>query len=280
METSVPPDDGTVYSRFAESIDARGPVASDSSQDASVLANPGKSTCAATQSESETNLHMGRSGQADESVTGQTSPGTGRPRNVARLGTETIEEPDALRVAEQADLNLSSLRPSELTRLLNSTPLGPVICDRQLYRHRMRAGYQLGQKRRIDFVKYVAWLFTQRHSVVEEQEVARTQTISYGGEGMTVRPIALQEVIKLVRSQDYRCALTGRELIPQTASLDHIVPVSRGGEHCIANAQVLHEAVNRAKGTLTNEEFIQICREVVAHVDQGRSQITTERYVA
>ncbi len=33
------------------------------------------------------------------------------------------------------------LRPSELCRLLNSTPLGEVINERQLYRHRSRAGF-------------------------------------------------------------------------------------------------------------------------------------------
>ena len=33
------------------------------------------------------------------------------------------------------------LRPSELCRLLNSTPLGEVISERQLHRHRSRAGH-------------------------------------------------------------------------------------------------------------------------------------------
>jgi CRISPR/Cas system Type II protein with McrA/HNH and RuvC-like nuclease domain len=54
--------------------------------------------------------------------------------------------------------------------------------------------------------------------------------------------------------------------------LDHILPVSRGGKHSIENAQVLHKEVNRAKGTLTNEEFIQLCHEVVAHVGQHEAQ--------
>ena len=36
------------------------------------------------------------------------------------------------------------LRPSELCRLLNSTPLGEVINERQLYRHRTRAGFRIG----------------------------------------------------------------------------------------------------------------------------------------
>ena len=36
------------------------------------------------------------------------------------------------------------LRPTELARLLNSTPLGEVISERQLHRHRTRAGFRIG----------------------------------------------------------------------------------------------------------------------------------------
>ena len=36
------------------------------------------------------------------------------------------------------------LKPSELCRLLNSTPMGEVLSDRQLHRHRMRAGNRIG----------------------------------------------------------------------------------------------------------------------------------------
>jgi len=35
------------------------------------------------------------------------------------------------------------LRPGELCRLLNSTPLGEVISERQLHRHRTRAGLRI-----------------------------------------------------------------------------------------------------------------------------------------
>jgi hypothetical protein len=79
--------------------------------------------------------------------------------------------------------------------------------------------------------------------------------------------ITTSNVLRLVEFQQYRCALTGRTLTPETASLDHIVPVRCGGEHAIENAQVLHKEVNRAKTTMTSEEFIRLCREVVAHVD-------------
>lgn len=77
---------------------------------------------------------------------------------------------------------------------------------------------------------------------------------------------------RLLEYQQYRCALTGRRLTPETAALDHIVPIRLGGAHVIENAQVLHKDVNRAKGVLTNEEFLTICREVVAWADSGKVQ--------
>jgi hypothetical protein len=56
------------------------------------------------------------------------------------------------------------LKPSELCRLLNSTPLGEVISERQLYRHRSRAGLRVGDGKHVDLIRYVAWLVSQRHA--------------------------------------------------------------------------------------------------------------------
>jgi 5-methylcytosine-specific restriction endonuclease McrA len=80
--------------------------------------------------------------------------------------------------------------------------------------------------------------------------------------------VTVANVLRLLERQNYRCALTGRLLTPDLASLDHIVPVRCGGEHRIENAQVLHRNVNRAKTTMTNEEFIALCREVVEYAAQ------------
>jgi len=35
-----------------------------------------------------------------------------------------------------------NIKPTDLARLLNSTPLGPVIDERQVLRHRTRAGFR------------------------------------------------------------------------------------------------------------------------------------------
>ena len=56
------------------------------------------------------------------------------------------------------------LRPSELCRLLNSTPLGEVINEPQLRRHRTRAGLRLGDGGHVDLLRYVAWLVEVRHA--------------------------------------------------------------------------------------------------------------------
>ena len=66
----------------------------------------------------------------------------------------------------------------------------------------------------------------------------------------------------------YRCAISGRELTPETATLDHIIPIARGGKHCIENVWVVHAQVNAAKGTMTVEEFLAVCHDVVKYQTQ------------
>jgi hypothetical protein len=63
------------------------------------------------------------------------------------------------------------LRPTELCRLLNSTPLGEVINQRQLQRHRVRAGQRIGDDQHVDLLRYVAWLVQVRH-VPKPQQTA------------------------------------------------------------------------------------------------------------
>ncbi len=63
------------------------------------------------------------------------------------------------------------LKPGELARLLNSTPLGEVISERQLHRHRTRAGFRInsdGDAGKVDLFRYVAWLVTTRHEAIAE----------------------------------------------------------------------------------------------------------------
>jgi hypothetical protein len=46
---------------------------------------------------------------------------------------------------------------------VNSSPLGEVLNERQLHRHRSRAGLRIGDGRLVDLLRYVAWLAYERH---------------------------------------------------------------------------------------------------------------------
>lgn len=66
---------------------------------------------------------------------------------------------------------------------------------------------------------------------------------------------------KLLEKQEYKCVYTGKKLIPgKNASIDHIVPKSKGGNNSIKNLQWVDEQVNRIKNDMTHYEFITFCK--------------------
>ena len=77
------------------------------------------------------------------------------------------------------------------------------------------------------------------------------------------KPATPTQLMEKLESQSFRCGLSGRELAPETATLDHIVPVSEGGTDEIHNLWWIHVDLNRCKGTLPLDEFIALCRSVV-----------------
>lgn len=67
----------------------------------------------------------------------------------------------------------------------------------------------------------------------------------------------------LIEKQEYKCAITGLLLTPDTASCDHIVAIKKGGQNAMSNIQVVHKDVNRIKGTLSMEELQHWCRLIL-----------------
>jgi hypothetical protein len=53
--------------------------------------------------------------------------------------------------------------------------------------------------------------------------------------------------------------LTGWILTPKGFEIDHIISMNDGGSDCIDNLQCVHPLVNRAKGTMGNQQFIDMC---------------------
>lgn len=59
-------------------------------------------------------------------------------------------------------MDVRKLRPIEVVRLVNSTPLGTVLSERRLRGDRAEAGYQIGDGKSIDLLRYVAWHVAKR----------------------------------------------------------------------------------------------------------------------
>jgi len=74
---------------------------------------------------------------------------------------------------------------------------------------------------------------------------------------------------QLLEDQNFKCPYTGRSLeIGRNAVIDHINPRSRGGGGDLKNLQWVDDEVNRAKTSMTHEEFIALCRLVVSRADE------------
>ncbi len=71
-------------------------------------------------------------------------------------------------------------------------------------------------------------------------------------------------VYRKIENAGFKCALSGWTISPELFELDHIVPLSKGGSNEVENLQALHPLVNRAKGTMTNDEFVEMCIAVAS----------------
>jgi len=70
-------------------------------------------------------------------------------------------------------------------------------------------------------------------------------------------------VLDLWLEQEGRCKITNVPLIPgKTASLDHIIPVSKGGSNDRDNLRFVHHAVNAFKNSMDEIDFKQTLRDL------------------
>jgi hypothetical protein len=98
---------------------------------------------------------------------------------------------------------------------VNSTPLGEVLNERQLHRHRVRAGLRIGDARHVDLVRYVAWLVQLRHTprpepesdpyeVLKERARARNIALSLAGRDIGDLPEVVNPERKERAAADFR----------------------------------------------------------------------------
>ncbi len=169
------------------------------------------------------------------------------------------------------------LKPSELCRLLNSTPLGEVINERQLYRHRTRAGFRIGDGRRIDLLRYVAWLIQVRHEpkperdaggyeAMKEQARARNAALSQSGRDIGDFPPVADPDRKAKAATCFRFFC--ESYFPQTFYLpwseDHL-PVIQKIEQAVRHGGLFAMAMPRGSGKSTQAESACIWAVLYGH---------------
>lgn len=82
---------------------------------------------------------------------------------------------------------------------------------------------------------------------------------------------------QLWEEQKGRCAVTNSALTPGVnASLDHIIPRSKGGRSTKENLRWVLLAVNRAKHDMLHEEFIELCLQIVKTHEQKVGFVVTK----
>jgi hypothetical protein len=62
--------------------------------------------------------------------------------------------------------------------------------------------------------------------------------------------------------QQGRCAVSGLRLTPENVSIDHVVPIIKGGTHELSNLRLVVWDVNCAMNTLDDNRFIKLCIQV------------------
>ena len=172
-----------------------------------------------------------------------------------------------------------NLRPSELAKLLNSTPLGTVIDERQLYRHRMRAGFRIGDGKRVDLFRYVAWLVHVRHEpkpkpegdpyeALKERARARNAALSLAGRDIGDLPEVARPGRKERAATDFRFFC--ESYFPFTFHLrwspDHLKVIAKI-EEAVLHGGLFALAMPRAAGKSSIAESACIWAVLYGHRD-------------
>lgn len=154
-------------------------------------------------------------------------------------------------------------------------------CSKSTISYHLAPGQKQKTKQRRKNVPYHVYLHVKRVSVFQNCK-PRKQKKENNIQPQTHRQMSKAIVDKASRFQrnnnftykdvhakygdHFQCALTGRPLSwnkPQEYEYDHILPTARGGDNSIENLQIVCTDANRAKNDMTEDEFLDLCKEVV-----------------
>ncbi len=170
------------------------------------------------------------------------------------------------------------LKPTEAVRLLNSTPLGEVLSERQLHRHRSRAGFRIGDDRTVDLLRYVAWLVLERHrprpepegltgyEAMKERAAQRNRELALLGRDIGELPAVVHADRKERAATDFRFFC--EQYFPQTFHLpwsqDHLKVIAKI-EQAVLEGGLFAMAMPRGSGKTSLCEIACVWALVFGH---------------
>ena len=175
-------------------------------------------------------------------------------------------------------LNPTKLKPIEIVRIVNTTPLMAVLNDRQLRRHRDRAGFRISDDggQTVNLFKYAAWLRSElmlRQSMTpltyeEKKNAARNRNLALAMAGRDIGE--LPEVVNPERKK--RCRTNFRmfceEYFPETFSLewspDHLKAIHKI-ETAVLKGGLFALAMPRGSGKSSLTEVAAIWAMLYGH---------------
>lgn len=175
-------------------------------------------------------------------------------------------------------LNPTKLKPIEIVRIVNTTPLMAVLNDRQLRRHRDRAGFRISDDggQTVNLFKYAAWLRSElmvRQSMTpltyeEKKNAARNRNLALAMAGRDIGE--LPDVVNPERKK--RCRTNFRmfceEYFPETFSLewspDHLKAIHKI-ETAVLKGGLFALAMPRGSGKSSLTEVAAIWAMLYGH---------------
>jgi hypothetical protein len=175
-------------------------------------------------------------------------------------------------------LNPTKLKPIEIVRIVNTTPLNAVLNDRQLRRHRDRAGFRISDDggQTVNLFKYAAWLRSElmvRQSMTpltyeEKKNAARNRNLALAMAGRDIGE--LPEVVNPERKK--RCRTNFRvfceDYFPETFSLewspDHLKAIHKI-ETAVLKGGLFALAMPRGSGKSSLTEVAAIWAMLYGH---------------
>ena len=75
----------------------------------------------------------------------------------------------------------------------------------------------------------------------------------------------VEDFRELLKNQNEKCFLTGRELSPENTYAEHIIPLGKGGTHNKDNIVLVIDMLSKLKRYYTIEEIINIAYDILSY---------------